>query len=116
PRNTQCQDSTSLTTPATGGPISAGSTHAEDISPNTAGCTRLGETTEISTNTATVRQPAAAPCSTRPTNSCGIDPAVPATSRPAPNSSGVPTSAGPGPRWSHHRPPSTVPNTEAARN
>ena len=115
PRNTQCQESSSVSRPATGGPIRAGSTQAEDISPNTAGCTRRGYTTEISTNTATVRQPAAAPCNTRPTSSCGIVTAVPATSRPAPNSSGELINAPRGPRTSHQRPPSTVPNTEAAR-
>ena len=42
--------------------------------------------------------------------------AVPATSSPAPNTSGVTTRAGAGPRRSHQRPPSTVPNTEAAMN
>jgi hypothetical protein len=40
PRNTQCQDSVSVTTPDTGGPISEGSTHAEDTRPNTAGRAR----------------------------------------------------------------------------
>jgi hypothetical protein len=115
PRKTQCQENRSVSRPAIGGPISAGSTQAEDISPNTAGWTRRGYTTEISTNTATVRQPAAAPCSTRPTSSCGIDPEVPATSSPAPNSSGELIRGTRAPRASHQRPPSTVPNTEAAR-
>src|SRR6185312_10776802 len=42
PRNTQCQDNVSVTSPDTGGPSSDGSTHADEISPNTAGRTRSG--------------------------------------------------------------------------
>ena len=42
PRNTQCHDRVSVTSPDTGGPSSDGSTHAEEISPNTAGRIRSG--------------------------------------------------------------------------
>src|SRR6185437_1150205 len=42
--------------------------------------------------------------------------AVPAITRPAPNSTGDATSGTLGPATSHQRPPSTVPNTPAAMN
>ena len=70
----------------------------------------------IVTKTATNWVPALAPCSTRPTRSWASVPAVPATTSPAANSSGVTSSAGRGPATSHQRPPSTVPSTDAARN
>ncbi len=71
PRNTQCHERVSVTSPDTGGPSSAGSTHAEEMRPNTAGRARSGYTAAISTKIATLVIPAPAPCNTRPTRSCG---------------------------------------------
>ena len=42
PRNTQCHEKASVTIPEIGGPRSDGSTHAEEISPKTAGRSRAG--------------------------------------------------------------------------
>jgi hypothetical protein len=106
----------SVTTPDTGGPSSAGSTHAEEIRPKTAGRARSGYTAAISTKIATLLIPAPAPCSTLPTRSWAMLVAVPATSRPTPNINGETTSGTRGPARSHHRPPSTVANTDAAMN
>src|SRR5918998_238278 len=107
PRNTQCHDSASVTTPAAGGPISDGSTHAEASSPNTAGRGRPRENAGGKEDENT---------GTGPMSSCAMLPAVPATSRPIPNSNGEATNGTLGPTRSDQRPPSTVPNTAAAMN
>ena len=70
----------------------------------------------MATYAATNWAPALAPCSTRPTRSWARVSAVPATTSPAANSRGVRRRAARGPALSHQRPPSTVPNTDAARN
>src|SRR5687767_3559624 len=68
------------------------------------------------TYTATSSAPAPRPCRTRPASNWAMVLAVPATSRPIPNNTGAATSGTRGPARSHQRPPTTVPNTDAAMN